>query len=161
MSAIAWREDWTGREHDGLVGPATAALDEASQRKYAGCADDYEGNEENGSETTGLHTAGRVFREQGNEGGKQEQGGTECEFSERKPGMRLRPAGLAEVGHGVVSAALAAGAVFGCVVLFSVERALAQRLAPLAAYPCFGALFHVGYRRWDAALARPFPGGTR
>lgn len=62
MSAIAWREDWTGREHDGLVGPATAALDEASQRKYAGCADDYEGNEENGFRPREMRALDASFR---------------------------------------------------------------------------------------------------
>ena len=94
-------------------------------------------------------------REAAGKGSKDEHMDDEREVFEREPCKRLHQAEVVEIGHGAVSAAVAAGAVLGCVVLFPAERALVQALVLVAGYPFLGALFYIGYRRRGGWLGAP------
>ena len=94
-------------------------------------------------------------REAAGKGSKDEHMDDEREVFEREPCKRLHQAEVVEIGHGAVSAAVAAGAILGCVVLFPAERALVQALALVAGYPFLGALFYIGYRRRGGWLGAP------
>ena len=94
-------------------------------------------------------------REAAGKGSKDEHMDDEREVFEREPCKRLHQAEVVEIGHGAVSAAVAAGAILGCVVLFPAERALVQALVLVAGYPFLGALFYIGYRRRGGWLGAP------
>ncbi len=155
MSEISGRGDCIGRAGGDPAGPAFDRLTGTGKHEHAGSQGDHGGDEENGSETALLDLAGRVKRGQHKDEAGDKQKDSGCEVPEGEGRKRFHPPEVAEVGHGVVSAAVAASAIAGCVILFPAERALVQALVLLAAYPCFGALFYVGYRRWGRWLGAP------
>ncbi len=155
MSDISERDDRPGQEDAGPVGPAVAKSTGAGKHAHAEREGGKGGDDENGSETARFRLGKHSVRGQGNEDDSDEQEDSKREVVEGKPEKRLQQPGIVEVGHGMVAASAAASAVLGCVVLFPVERALVQALVLTAGYPCSGALFYVGYRRWGRWMGAP------
>ena len=154
MSKAPERRHMYGQEDECRVGRLDEALVAVGEHEQAEKGD-HGYDEEGRSDESQLQIEKHDDRDDNDDGKDGEHVEDKRGILEREAGMRLQPAGVGEVGHGVVSASLAAGAVFGCAVLFPVERALVQALALLAAYPCLGALFYVGYRRWGYHLGAP------
>ena len=155
MSEISGREGRYEREDGRCIGPAADGRGGPGKHVHAEQERGDGGNEKNGFGPAPLQLGQYTDRGQRHEDAGDKQEDSESEVADGEGRKRLHPPGVAEVGHGVVSAAVAASAIAGCVILFPAERALVQALVLLAAYPCFGALFYVGYRRWG-----PLAGGA-
>ena len=155
MSELSGRDNRHGREDDGSVGLAAAGRagsgDQDASEHHGGKSSDEEG----GSDELPSQLGNQDDREAAGKGSKDEHMYDKSEVPEGKPEKRLQPAGVVEVGHGVVAASAAASAIFGCVVLFPVERAIVQALVLVAGYPFLGALFYIGYRQWGGRLGAP------
>ena len=139
----------------GPAGPAAAGLTGTGKHEHARSDGDERDGEEKGSGAAPLQTNNPNDPDRARADANDKQVDAEREFTEREPCKRLHQAEVVEIGHGAVSAAVAAGAILGCVVLFPAERALVQALVLIAGYPFLGALFYIGYRRRGGWLGAP------